>query len=309
MVRVAIAGGTGNVSAEIVHILGQSGKHEVEVLTRSDTPRHAVEGVKFVQVDYGDRDDLRSKLTGVHTVLCFIGGIEMQKRIIDICVEAGVKRFAPNEWATRSYSGSFSFQDKDIVYEYLKEINREKKILEFCLFQPGLFMNYLSFPHPSTVRHALYNSMFDVENRRALVPEKGDYRLTMTTIQDLGRVVDAALAYESAWPEVGGISGSSIACSEIIRVAESIRGKFEIITIPQSTLEAGKLGVAWDAQLEQPSHLKIDQDWESFTHSFIAEIIRGACDGAWLVSDDWNQLLPHLELTTVEEFLTDIWKD
>lgn len=53
-------------------------------------------------------------------------------------------------------------------------------------------MNYLSFPRPSTVRHALYNSMFDVENRRALVPEKGDYRLTMTTIQDLGRVVDAA---------------------------------------------------------------------------------------------------------------------
>lgn len=64
-----------------------------------DASRHAVEGVKFVQVDYGDRDDLRSKLTAVHTVLCFIGGIEMQKRIIDICVEVGVKRFAPNEWA------------------------------------------------------------------------------------------------------------------------------------------------------------------------------------------------------------------
>lgn len=35
MVRVAVAGGTGNVSKEIVSILGESGKHEIVVFTRS----------------------------------------------------------------------------------------------------------------------------------------------------------------------------------------------------------------------------------------------------------------------------------
>lgn len=86
-------------------------------------------------------------------------------------------------------------------------------------------MNYLSSPLPSTTYHTLYTGMFDIKNRRALVPEQGDYRITMTTIQDLALVIDEALASEEAWPVIGGISGSTTTRSEIIKLAESIRGK------------------------------------------------------------------------------------
>lgn len=86
-------------------------------------------------------------------------------------------------------------------------------------------MNYLSSPIPSTTHHAIYTNMWDLANRRAIVPADSDYRLTLTTIQDLARVVDEALGFEDEWPEVGGITGSSTTSSEIIRIAESIRGR------------------------------------------------------------------------------------
>ncbi|RSL42774.1 hypothetical protein CEP54_015362 [Fusarium duplospermum] len=151
--------------------------------------------------------------------------------------------------------------------------------------------------------------MFDIQNRRALVPEQGDYRITMTTIQDLALVIDEAMASEEPWPEIGGISGSTTTSSEIIKLAESIRGPFEIIEVSRADLEAGKLGVSWDARMKKPPRFDVGQDWETFTHYFIAEIMRGALNGACAVSDKWNQLLPHVHLTTIEEFLGKIWKD
>ncbi|KAH7175265.1 hypothetical protein EDB81DRAFT_835769 [Dactylonectria macrodidyma] len=204
MARVAVVCGTGNVFSELVCVSGQSGRRETKVLTRA----HYCEGVKYVQ------------LREVHT-------------LIDICIETGIKRFAPNEWVSRSHAGSFSrFDDKIEIYEYQKEVNRDNK----------------------------FTGMFDIENRRSLMPENGHYRLAMTKIQDLAKILDEALAH-------GG--------SGIIEIAESVQGRlFEAITIPQSTLEAGKLGVAWDAKLEQPPHFKPDEDWDS-VKEFLVEVWDG----------------------------------
>jgi hypothetical protein len=57
-----------------------------------------------VQTTYQDKYELVQLLKGVHTVLCFFTvhldpGSETQKRLIDAAVEAGVKRYAPAEWA------------------------------------------------------------------------------------------------------------------------------------------------------------------------------------------------------------------
>ncbi|RAQ65348.1 hypothetical protein COH20_006458 [Aspergillus flavus] len=302
MVRVAVAGGTGNVSKEIVSILGESGKHEIVVFTRSDPTKHSMKGVQFVQVDYNNKEDLKKNLKRIHTVLCFIWDTSLQMSLIDCCIEAGVRRFAPNEWAARCNAGIFQYADKDIVHAYLQ------KVIEYCLFQPGLFMNYLSSPIPSTTHHAIYTNMWDVANRRAIVPADSDYRLTLTTIQDLARVVDEALGFEDEWPEVGGITGSSTTSSEIIRIAESIRGPFVIERVSKENLEAGKLATSWTPMLPEFPHLNFDMDWAVFSEQVIAEIMKGGLQGAWDVSDEWNKLLPDLKLTTLGEFLTRYWK-
>lgn len=64
-----------------------------------------LEGMKHVKTDYTDPNQLAEILKGVHTVLSFITtasdpGNRSQKNLIDASVKAGVKRFAPSEWAS-----------------------------------------------------------------------------------------------------------------------------------------------------------------------------------------------------------------
>ena len=100
------------------------GKHQVTVFSRrvgrkntswprspwcltahlQDVQGVAKPGLKLVQIkDYSDKAELVAALRGVHTVLSFVTQDDpentAQKTLIDASVEAGVKRFAPSEWA------------------------------------------------------------------------------------------------------------------------------------------------------------------------------------------------------------------
>jgi hypothetical protein len=65
----------------------------------------------------------------------------------------------------------------------------------------------------------------DFRNRKAIMVDDGDYKITLTTVQDLGKVVARALEYTGTWPVVGGISGSEITLAKLIVLGESLRGK------------------------------------------------------------------------------------
>lgn len=61
-------------------------------------------GVHWAKTDYRDVQSLTSMLEGVHTVLSFVDAMSDpdnigQRTLIDACVRAGVRRFAPSEWA------------------------------------------------------------------------------------------------------------------------------------------------------------------------------------------------------------------
>lgn len=60
-------------------------------------------GIGVVRVDYHDKLELTKALRGVHIVLSFVSFDPdniAQKTLIDACIAAGVKRFAPSEWGT-----------------------------------------------------------------------------------------------------------------------------------------------------------------------------------------------------------------
>ncbi|KAM0211381.1 hypothetical protein ACHAQI_005337 [Fusarium lateritium] len=106
MVKIAIAGGAGNVGQEIIDALLARNKHEILILSRKDAPETEIApGVKWAKTSYQNIDELATILEGVHTVLSFMsvgpGGSEgrPQENLIDASVKAGVKRFAPSEWA------------------------------------------------------------------------------------------------------------------------------------------------------------------------------------------------------------------
>lgn len=104
----------------------------------------------------------------------------------------------------------------------------EIQVLEYCLFQPGLFINYFAHPHRTAKHLTTFQMQFDFQNRRAIVrgDDGGDDdRLSLITVQDLAAVVARAVEYEGTWPVVGGIRGCEVSVSELIRLGEEIRGK------------------------------------------------------------------------------------
>lgn len=221
-------------------------------------PELTAQGVSIVQVDYNDKTSLIQHLQGVHTVLSFIVTMAdphniAQKTLIDACIEAKVRRFAPSEWATRSHCGILSYAGKDEVSDYLNLINQEKsvcflpslpfislrlcvqnpqlmnlatQVLEYTLFQPGLFLNYFSYPHASTKHMHIFQMPIDIAQCRAIMQKDTRAQISLTTVQDLAQVVVEAIRWEEKWPKVSGMRGTQISILDFVALCSKIRGKF-----------------------------------------------------------------------------------
>jgi len=100
------------------------------------------------------------------------------------------------------------------------------QILEYTLFQPGLFMNYLTNPHKSTKHVHPIETPIDFGRRRILMVEgSDDVCISLTTVEDLVGVVVRAVEYEGAWPLVGGIRGDEMMMGNLIKLGEKVRGE------------------------------------------------------------------------------------
>lgn len=98
-------------------------------------------------------------------------------------------------------------------------------MLEYCLFVPGLFTNYLAYPFQSAKHVRVFEQAFNFHERRALIPEGGEgCVMSLTTVQDFAKVVALAVEYEGEWPVDGGITGGRITIGELIALGEKIRG-------------------------------------------------------------------------------------
>ncbi|XXH05407.1 hypothetical protein Hte_011833 [Hypoxylon texense] len=104
MVKVAIAGGSGQVSREIIDALLASKKHHITILSRKESPTAPIAPeLHWKAVDYDDEKGLVEALRGTHTLLSFVQVLsdpdqKSQKNLIDAAIAAGVKRFAPSEY-------------------------------------------------------------------------------------------------------------------------------------------------------------------------------------------------------------------
>ncbi|KAK1590306.1 NmrA-like family protein [Colletotrichum navitas] len=317
MVRIALAGGAGNVGQEVHDALVARGKHEILILSRKDAPAKALSpGVQWIKTSYDDVDQLAEALKGVHTVLSFVTGpmdpantaqMDAQKLLIDASIKVGVKRFAPSEWATSKPDHMFWYDFKDKIRNYLVEVNKEKKVIEYSLFQPGLFTNYLTFPFSSAKHVNLFETPVNYYKHRVLTTEGGeDAIVTLTTVQDFAKVVALAVEYEGEWPLVSGIKGSKMTIGQIIALGEKLRGKpFQVTKLNPEDLKSGVVKAPWLPRLDHPAIPK--ETLDAVTPSFVAGFLLGISAGTFDVSDEWNRLLPDFEFTQPEEFLATAW--
>ncbi|KAF5571041.1 hypothetical protein FPCIR_14435, partial [Fusarium pseudocircinatum] len=131
--RVAVVGGSGSLGREVIDEILARGSYEVVILSRGAQAEDLPKGVAWRQVDYDDKSALVGAMKGIDTVLSFLAmfdqneALELHKKLIDAAIEAGVRRFAPSEWATASNSGVAHYQYKDEVRKYLEEVNSDQQ--------------------------------------------------------------------------------------------------------------------------------------------------------------------------------------
>ncbi|KAI9831455.1 MAG: hypothetical protein M1819_005054 [Sarea resinae] len=309
MVTIAVAGGSGQVGREIIDALVATKKHEITVFSRNAKAAvgdSAPGLVVWRAVDYGDPSGLVEALRGIHTVLSFTQLIAdpentAQKNLIDAAIVAGVKRFAPSQWGSASTVGMPWWAGKDTITEYLE------KVLEYTLFQPGLFLNYLAAPYKTARYLEPLNTMIDFQNRRAIVVDGRDSIMTYTTVQDLAAAVARAVDLKCEWPVIGGIRGNRLPISRILEIGEKVRGRpFTVDKVKLEDLENGILTASWTLEASHPS-VSGDQVEKMLKSVLIGTLISSA-KGAWDVSDEINKLLPDYKFTQIEDFLTKVWE-
>ncbi|KAF4984362.1 hypothetical protein FDECE_17111 [Fusarium decemcellulare] len=287
-------------------------KHEILVLSRQipsdieDRP-----GVTWEKADYNDKKSLKELLSGVEAVLSFVlakhdSGNVAQKNLIDAAIEAGVKRFAPSEYVSASFENLPFYQGKAEIRDYLQELNAGKKVLEYSLFQPGLFLNYLASPKQTAKHLTTFPFQIDFEHCRAIVVDGDDPEVTLTTVQDLAGVIARAVEYEGEWPINGGISANQVRISNLLKLGQKIRGKpFVVEKVNAEDLENGDLKATWVPNFRHSSFSEEEAPAVSkmLTISFLLSFSKRQ----WVVSDDWNRLLPDYEFTKIENFLSSHW--
>ncbi|EXM17130.1 hypothetical protein RAB80_000133 [Fusarium oxysporum f. sp. vasinfectum] len=318
MVRIAIAGASSELAREIIDRLVATGKHEIIALVRKEPSAFSeLPGATWIQTDYKNKAELVELFRGVETVLSFLAvhldpGNETQKRLIDAAVEAGVKRFAPSEWATGAkladsldvmswYSGKIE------IREYLKSLNFDRKVIEYTLFQPGGFMDYLCHPYKTAKYITTTVVNIDFVKRHAIVVEGTlDDEITYTSVEDIANIVTRAIDFEGEWPVVGGISGDRISIRQLLKVGEELRGEpFAIEWLKMEDLAAGELKTDNYPRLPLPS---VPQDQvEAFSKMVVIGTLNAFHRGAWTVSDEWNRKFPDYKFTKVDELLRSAW--
>ncbi|KAF9870063.1 hypothetical protein CkaCkLH20_12422 [Colletotrichum karsti] len=315
MVKIAIAGASSSFAHDVIDAILAKGDHEILALSRQvsqavigswipcsalhENKRDAATDGRVVckAVNYDDRNALTETLRGCDVVLCFFTGADpasatqREKVLIDAAINAGVRRFAPSEWATQSNSGTLVYGFKDEFRRYLEDVNKEQKVIEYTLFQPGLFLDFFAHPRPG--------------GRKAIVPGNGDYPLVLTTVRDTAAMIAEAIEYTGEWPTTGGIRGSRMMVSDLVKVAESLRGSFDIEKVDEGDILSGQLSAEWVPILKHPG---IPVGQEVVMSRFTAQqFIQGTITGAWDVSDDWNKLMPNFTFTSAKDYLTEIW--
>ncbi|PGH11857.1 hypothetical protein AJ79_04654 [Helicocarpus griseus UAMH5409] len=312
MVKVAIAGGSGQVAKEVIDALIAANKHDITVLSRNFPPTGVVPRVHWRKVNYNDKWDLVGALRGIHTLLSFIQLLsdpeqQAQKNLIDAAIDAEVRRFAPSEYGSAGTIHMPWWSGKQIIREYLRKVNEDKRVSKYTLFQPGLFLDYLASPYKTAKHVEPLDTVFDFQNcRTTLVDGHENAIMTMTSVADLAAVVARAVEHEGQRPEIGGVRGNRVTFSQIVQIGEKIRGRpFIIEKVKIEDLEGGVLNTSWTLRKR---HKAVPEEQSATLVKVVSiGILLSSLKGAWDVTDDLNQLFSDYVFDKIEDFLTRVW--
>lgn len=306
MVTVALVGASSGFGRTMLmtFIHHNNNKHKLVLLSRSEQPEFAAQGVDVRPVDYNNHAQLVQALEGVHTVLSVIGGSpeairDAQLALLPACKEAGVKRFAPSEYAGTTNEGIDLYAGKKEVWQAT-----QKSGLEYTSFSCGLFMSVLATgtPKPLTEigqregrktgeEEALaglrpWNYVVNMKAGTADYPGDGTAPMCWTDMRDIALFIFCALDLEK-WPETLAMRGDVKSFKEIVEIGEKVQRR-KWLTRNNSI-----------AELEG----KVDDPGKRFYNQTRLAFARGM----GMVGEELNQEFPDVRPVTCEEFIEKWW--
>lgn len=261
------------------------------------------------RVDYMSEDSLVDALKDVHTVISTVGAdnwVEVQKSLLRASIRAGVKRFAPSEFA----AGANAAKTIDVLrptYEVMDAAlaaQRDHPEFEVAGFHIGLFMNYLGFGAPHNEDEAVHGIpiewpvIWEMKNMKAripLTPEGNIPRLSLTEIGDVGRFTAAAcLLPKGAWKKEFNFTGETIRMDDVVKVIEKVRGrKMEVTYRPYEQI------------VREEKEEKLDFPDRFWLQAELVHALDKAGEG--VIEPVYNHLVPQVRPISVEEYLTKFW--
>ncbi|KAF8997888.1 hypothetical protein BDQ17DRAFT_1428783 [Cyathus striatus] len=248
-INVAVAGVTSGLGHAIATALVSNPSVTVTLLTRASTSTSVPEllepltkqGAILRSVDYGSVEDITSALKGIHTVISTIFApldTTPVDNLLKAAKAAGVKRFAPSEFAVAKEAGH-SMQAYSTKISHWEDVKASG--MEYTAFRNGIFMDYLAAGSSYTGPLRIEPGIINVKERTAQVPGTGDDKVSITALADIGKFISAAVTLDK-WPEELGMSGETITFNELVQKAEEVLGeKFNVTYISVDDLKKRRL--------------------------------------------------------------------
>lgn len=240
MVAIAVSGVSNGLGQTIARALLSNPSHSVTILSRSAQPQLTALGAIVLIADYTSIPRLTAALQGIHTLITTIYSpvdSSPTENLITAAAAAGVVRFAPSEFAISGTAtpslGAYAFKLR--AWDQAKSAG-----LQVTAFRIGIFMDYFASGSPKGYDGALqiFPFLLNIPARRAEIPGTGDERVTFTTVEDVGKFVNAAVGLDR-WEEESGMSGETTTYNEVVRlVEETIGEKIHVTYIGPAELES-----------------------------------------------------------------------
>ena len=180
---ILVAGATGNLGNRISRELIKRGA-EVRAIVRTSTDPEKIEalkkmGVKVFEIDMDSIDEISTACTGVDCVVSTLAGlgnviVDLQKRILDGAIQAGVPRFIPSDFSC-DYNDLVPGENRnfDLRREFKKYID-STSIKATSVFN-GCFADILQYNTP----------ILNLKDKSiGYWGDKADWKLDFTTMDD-----------------------------------------------------------------------------------------------------------------------------
>ena len=231
---ILVAGATGNLGNRICRELVKRGA-AVSAIVRTATDPEKMEaltkmGVKIFEVDVNSIDDIAKACTGIDCVVSALAGlgdviVDLQKRILDGAIKAGVPRFISSDYCT-DYNDLVQGENRnfDLRREFKAYLD-STSIKATSVFN-GAFADILKYNTP----------VLNLKDKSiAYWGEKADWKLDFTTMDDTAAFT-AEVALDDNAPRDLQIASFQISPNMIWADVKEITGQ-EFKLHPLSSLE------------------------------------------------------------------------